>query len=84
MQPPTATQIRTAIEVLEKLDVRVNKIAARSLSQIPPCNGAGEVARQISTDAMEQTKQVQAITGLLQTWHGELERKQKHTFLQHV
>lgn len=84
METPTTAQIRTAIEVLEKLGQRVNKTAARSLSQIPPCNGAGQVASQISTDAMEQTKQVKAITGLLQTWYGELERKQKHSVSVHV
>lgn len=84
MQAPTTTEVRTAIEVLEKLGERINKNAARSLSQIPPCNGAGEVAGQISVNAMEQNKQVQSITGLLQTWHGELERKQKRNVSIHV
>ena len=84
MQPPSITQIRTAIEVLEKLGERINKNAARSLSQIPPCYGAGEVAGEISANAMEQNRQVQSITGLLQTWHGELERKQKHNVSIHV
>lgn len=84
MHPPTATQIQTAIEVLQKLDERINKCAARSLRQIPPCNGAGEVAGQISANAMEQTKQVQSITGLLQTWHGELERQRRQNVSQHV
>lgn len=84
MQTPTTAQIRTAIEVLEKLGERVTKNAARSLLQLPPCHGVGGVAGRIAVDAQEKNKQVQAITGLLQTWHGELERKQKQTFTQHV
>lgn len=84
MEAPTTAQVQTAIEVLEKLSERINKNAARSLSQIPPCYGAGEVAGEISVNAMEQNKQVQSITGLLRTWHGELERKQKHNVSIHV
>jgi hypothetical protein len=84
MQTPTTAQVRTAIEVLEKLGERITKNAARSLSQIPPCNGAGGVASQISVDATEQNKQVKSLTGLLQTWHGELERTQKQGVKVHV
>lgn len=84
MQTPTATQIQTAIEVLQKLDERINKYAARSLSQIPPCNEVATVAGQIRENAVEQKKQVQSITGLLQTWHGELERQRRQNVSQHV
>jgi hypothetical protein len=84
MQTPTTAQIRTAIEVLERLDERITKNAARSLFQMPPCHGVGVVAGQIAVDAQEQTKQVKSLTGLLQTWHGELERKQKQGVSVHV
>lgn len=84
MQVPTTIEIRNAIEVLEKLSERINKNAARSLSQIPPCYGAGEVAGEISANSMEQNKQIQSITGLLQTWNTELERKQKRNVSIHV
>lgn len=77
MQAPTATQVHTAIEVLEKLGERITKNAARSLMQLPPCNGVGTVAGQIAVDSQEQNKQVQAITGLLKTWHSELERQRR-------
>lgn len=84
MQSPTTTQIRTAIEVLEKLGERINHHAARSMSQIPPSHVAGEVASQITVNAKEQNDQVKSITGLLQTWHGELERKRRQNVTQHL
>lgn len=84
MQTPSATQIRTAIEVLEKLRERINEYAARSARQIPNYSLAGHIAGQIGLNAMEQTKQVQEITGLLKTWHGELEHRRKQTTSHHV
>ena len=84
MQTPSTAQIRTAIEVLEKLGERVNECAARSVRQIPPSSMNGQLAGQISANAMEQTKQVQEITGLLKTWHGELEHRRKQTTSYHV
>lgn len=84
MQAPTTTQIRTTIEVLEKLGERINEFAARSARQIPNCNLSGQIAGQIGLNAMEQKKQVQEITGLLQTWHGELDRQRRQNVSQHV
>jgi len=84
MQTPSTTQIHTAIEVLEKLGERINEYAARSARQIPNFSLAGHIAGQISLNAMEQTKQVQEITKLLKTWHGELEHRRKQTPSYHV
>ena len=84
MQTPTTYQIRTAIEVLEKLGERIDKHAARSLLQIPPCREAGEVAGQVAVNAREQNSQVKAVTGLLQTWHNELDRHRKLSVSHHV
>ena len=82
--PPSPSQIRIAIEVLEKLGERVNEFAARSARQIPNCGVAGQMAGQIALNAKEQNKQVQEINGLLKNWHGELERRQKQTTSYHV
>ena len=84
MQTPTTIQIRTAIEVLQKLGERINEHAARSVRQIPPSSVSGQLAGQISVNAMEQTKQVGGITELLQSWHGELEHRRKQTTSYHV
>lgn len=84
MQTPSTAQIRTTIEVLEKLGERINEFAARSARQIPNCSLSGQMAGQIGMNAMEQTKQVQEITGLLKTWHGELEHRRKQTTSHHV
>ena len=84
MQAPTSSQIRTAIEVLEKLGERINEHAARSVRQIPPSSVNGLLAGQISANAMEQTKQVGEITGLLRTWHGELEQRRRQNVSYHV
>ena len=84
MQEPTTIQLRTAMEVLQKLGERINEHAARSVRQIPPSSVSGQLAGQISVNAMEQTKQVQAITGLLKTWHGELEQRRRQCVSHHV
>jgi hypothetical protein len=84
MQAPTTTQINTAMEVLQKLGERINEHAARSVRQIPPSSVNGQLAGQISANAMEQTKQVQEITGLLKTWHGELDYRRRQNVSQHV
>ena len=84
MQAPTTTQINTAMEVLQKLGERINEHAARSVRQIPPSSVNGHLAGQISSNAMEQTKQVQEINGLLKTWHGELDRQRRQNVFQHV
>ena len=84
MEIPTSIQIRTAIEVLEKLGERINEHAARSVRQIPSSSVNGQLAGQISVNAMEQTKQVGEITGLLKTWHGELEQRRRQNVSQHV
>ncbi len=84
MQAPTSTQIRTAMEVLQKLGERINEHAARSSRQILPCSVAGQLAGQISANAMEQTKQVAEITGLLKTWQGELEQRRRQCVSHHV
>ena len=41
MQEPTTIQLRTAMEVLQKLGERINNHATRSLRQIPPSSVAG-------------------------------------------
>jgi hypothetical protein len=84
MQAPTSTQIRTAIEVLEKLGEHINEHAAGSVRQIPPSSVNGLLAGQISVNAMEQTNQVGEITGLLKTWHGELEQRRRQNVSYHV
>ena len=84
MQEPTTIQLRTAMEVLQKLGERINEHAAKSVRQIPPSSVNGLLAGQISANAMEQKKQVGEITSLLKTWHGELEYRRKQTTSYHI
>jgi hypothetical protein len=84
MQTPTSTQIQTAIEVLQKLGERIKEHAASSVRQMPSSSLAGQVLGQIGVNAMEQTKQVEGITGLLKTWHGELEQRRRQNVSQHI
>ena len=84
MELPTTYQIRTAIEVLGKLGERINQHATNSVRQIPRSHVAGNLAGQIVVNAREQTTQVQAITGLLETWHAELNNQRKQHVSHHV
>jgi hypothetical protein len=84
MQTPTTTQIQTAIEVLQKLGERIKEHAARSVRQMPSSSQAGQILGQIGVNAMEQTKQVEDLTGLLKTWHGELDQRRRQNVSQHI
>jgi hypothetical protein len=84
MQTPTTIQIRTAIEVLQKLGERIKEHAASSVRQMPSSHQAGQLLGQITVNAREQTKQVEAITGQLQAWHSELEQRRRQCVSYHV
>jgi hypothetical protein len=84
MQEPTTIQLRTAMDVLQKLGERINEHAARSARQIPSSSVSGQLAGQISVNAMEQTKQVAEITGLLKTWQGELDQRRRQSVSNHI
>jgi hypothetical protein len=84
MQTPTTIQIRTAIEVLQKLGERIKEHAASSVRQMPSSHQAGLLLGQITVNATEQTKQVEAITGQLQAWHTELEQRRRQNISYHV
>jgi hypothetical protein len=84
MQEPTTTLLRIAMKVLNKLGKRINQHAAQSVRQISPSRVAGQLAGQISENSIEQTKRVQEITGLLKTWHGELEQRRRQYVSHHV
>ena len=84
MQTPTTMQIRTAIEVLQKLGERIKEHAARSVRQMPSSHQAGLLLGQITVNVREQTKQVEAITGQLEAWHSELEQRRRQNVSYYV
>ena len=84
MLTPTTAELHTAIEVLRKLNQRINEHAARSVRQIPNTPLAGHMAGQIGINAMEQTRRADGVAEQLQTWRNELTQQQKKYVAQTV
>ena len=71
MQSPTTTQIRTAIEVLEKLGERLNERAAHSVIQLPDTQLREHDAGRIEVKTIEQITQIQTVAAQLEQWRDE-------------
>ena len=84
MQPPTTTQIRTAIEVLKKLGERLNEHAADSVIQLPDTQLREHYAGRIEVGAIEQTTQIQTVAAQLEQWRDELLQQRRHCVSYHV
>ena len=72
MQTPTATELRTAIEVLKKLGERLNTHAENSLMQLAESPVGTHEAGRIGVNAIEQTTRIESVVAQLVQWRTEL------------
>ena len=84
MMTPTTSELHTAIEVLRKLNLRINEHAVRSVRQMPSSIQAGQLLGQITVNAREQTQQSDAVAEQLQNWRNELVQQQNKNVSQTV
>ncbi len=84
MQTPTTAQLRTAIEVLEKLSGRINEQGAHSVNQLPDTQLGDDYAAKIEAQTNEQTSRIGVISGQLNNWREELLQQQKNSVSPHV
>ena len=84
MQTPTTAQLRTAIEVLEKLSGRINEQSAHSVKQLPDTQLGDDYAAKIEAQTNEQTSRIGVISGQLNNWREELLQQQKNSVSPHV
>lgn len=84
MQTPTTAQLRTAIEVLKRLDSRLNEHATHSMGQLPESALGGQYAARIESSAIEQTSRIKVVAAQLEHWREELGQQRKHCVSHHA
>jgi hypothetical protein len=84
MMTPTTAELRTAIEVLNMLDQRLNDQAAHSVMQLPNTELGDQYAEQIEARTIEQTSHIEKVSMQLQNWREELLQQQKQQVAQSV
>jgi hypothetical protein len=84
MQTPSTAQIRTAIEVLNRLGERLNERAANSVMQLHDSQFGDRQAGRIETKAIEQTTQIQSVAAQLEEWRDELVQERRQCVSHHV
>jgi len=84
MQTPTPTQLRTAIEVLNKLGERLNSHAEHSVMQLAESPLGAHYAGHIEVGAIEQTTRIEAVATQLKHWRAELLEQRRQCVGHHV
>ncbi len=84
MQTPTTAQIRTTIEVLKRLDKRLNEHATHSLNQLPESALGGQYAARIESSAIEQTSRIKVVAAQLERWRDEMLEQRRQCVSHHV
>jgi hypothetical protein len=84
MQTPTTAQLRTAIEVLNKLGERLNTHAGHSVMQLAESPLGAHYAGRIEAGAIEQTTRIESVATQLKNWHDELLEQRRQCVSHHV
>jgi len=84
MQTPTTAQLRTAIEVLNKLAERLDTHAAHSVMQLPETRLGDDYAAKVAARNIEQTSQIETVAAQLKHWREELLQQQRQSISYHV
>ncbi|MGO9584685.1 MAG: hypothetical protein ACLP2Y_00530 [Limisphaerales bacterium] len=83
MMTPTTADLRTAIQVLDKLGERFTANANHSMIEIHESPSGSHRAGQIEASAIEQTARVKLVSAQLKSWRDEL-LQQRQTVAHHV
>jgi hypothetical protein len=84
MLTPTTAELRTAIEVLQKLGHRLNEHAAHSVIQMPDTSLGEHYAGRIEVRAIEETSRIEAVAEQIKNWRDELLQQKKQNVVQSV
>lgn len=84
MQTPTTAQLRTAIEVLNKLGERLNVHAQHSVMQLSESPLGTHYAGRIEVGTIEQTTRIEAVAKQLKNWRDELLEQRRQCVSHHV
>ena len=84
MQSPTTAQIRTAIEVLNKLGERLNTHSEHSVMQLAESPLGAHYAGRIEVGATEQISRIEAVATQLKNWRDEMLEQRRQCVSHHV
>ena len=84
MKTPTTTQLRTAIEVLKRLEDRIDKHANHSLMQLPDTRLGDDYAARIESQTIEQIARIKTVMGQLEAWRDELRQQNRQCVPQRI
>ena len=84
MQTPTTAQLRTAIEVLNKLGERLNTHAEHSVMQLAESPLGAHYAGRIEVGTIEQTTRIEAVATQLKNWRDEMLEQRRQCVSHHV
>ena len=83
MLTPTTADLRTAIQVLDKLGERITADTNHSMIEMSEAQPGRHGAGQIEASAIEQTALVKLVSAQLKSWRDEL-LQQRQTVAHHV
>jgi Mg2+/Co2+ transporter CorB len=81
---PTTAELRTAIEVLNKLGERINTDTVHSVMQMPESSLGEHYAGRIGVNAIEQTSRIETVADQLKNWREELIQQRSQNVSQSV
>jgi len=83
MGAPSTAELRTAIQVLDKLGERLTAHASNAMLELPEHQIDNHYAGKIEANAIEQTSRVKQVSAQLKSWREEL-MQQRQTVSHHV
>ena len=84
MRTPTTAQLRTAVEVLKKLEQRIDNHATHSLMQLPDTRLGDDYAARIESQTIEQIARLKIVMAQLESWRDELKQERRQCVTCHV
>jgi hypothetical protein len=84
MRTPTTAQLRTAVEVLKKLEGRIENHATHSVTQLPDTRLGEDYAARIQSQTIEQIARVKTVMAQLDSWRDELKQERRQCVTHHV
>jgi hypothetical protein len=84
MKTPTTAQLRTTIEVLKRLEDRIDKHGNHSLMQLPATRLGDDYAARIEWQTIEQIARLKTVMAQLESWRDELRQQNRQCLSQRV
>lgn len=77
MRTPTTAQLWTAVEVLKKLEERIDNHATHSVMQLPDTRLGDDYTARIESQTIEQIARLKTVMAQLESWRDELKQERR-------